>query len=265
VLLRRSRVLQVLLLITVAGNLALGGLSEVAMPALSHQRFGASGYGALLACLAAGSIAGSLAATRSGGLRRPALAASGVFAAESVAISLVPFLGGLPGAAVAMAIVGAGNGLGNAIMIPRLQAWAPPELLGRVMGLLMLSAFGSFPVSVALTGLFVRHLGAPAFFPVTGAFGMVVFLGALTFRDWRDFGTTQVSTSAASTAAGTAQLPSEAEQSSTLRVVRIPCHCDASTVLASPRHFPVSTYFPSTATPANGSPTKSISFRVGVR
>jgi predicted MFS family arabinose efflux permease len=187
-LLRNSRVLQILLIITVAANLALAGLTEVALPALSHQRFGASGFGVLLTCDAAGGIAGALAATRFGGLRRPAVVAAGAFMLAAIAMCFVPFAGGVPGAAVCMVALGGGVSFGNTIMLPRLQAWAPPELLGRVMSLVMLAAFGSAPLSFALTGLFVAHVSSAAFFPVVGIADAIVFLGGLAFPQWRNFG-----------------------------------------------------------------------------
>lgn len=74
-------------------------MGEVALPALAHAHYGAAGYGALLACLAIGGMAGTLGAARTGGLRSPALFASAAFVAEAVSICLVPYLGGpSPGA-----------------------------------------------------------------------------------------------------------------------------------------------------------------------
>jgi MFS family permease len=193
-LLRTSPVLQLILVIVIAANLTSAGLGEIALPALAHQRYAASGYGALLCCIAAGSVIGSLIATRSGGLLRPAVAASLVFAGESVAIGVAPFLGGLPGMAAALVLMGLGNGLGNAMMLPRIQAWAPPELMGRLMGLIMLCSFGSAPVSVAITGVFVHHFGAVPFFPIAGSVVGVVVLGALASRQWRAFGSRPAAT-----------------------------------------------------------------------
>ena len=44
----------------IAANLAFGGTFEVALPALAHARFGAGGYGALIACLGTGAVPGTL-------------------------------------------------------------------------------------------------------------------------------------------------------------------------------------------------------------
>jgi hypothetical protein len=187
-LLRRSRVLQVLLVVVIAANLANGGMGEIAMPALAHATYGAAGYGALLACLAVGGIAGTLGAARTGGLRAPAMFASGMFLAESVFIALVPYLGGEAGAAALLCLVGVCNGLGNVTFLTVMQKWVSPGLLGRVMGMLMLCAFGSFPLSVAISGVLVRHLGPVPFFPVAGGLVAAAMLIGLTQREFRRFG-----------------------------------------------------------------------------
>ena len=161
--------LQVILVVVIAANLASGGMSDVALPSLAHARFGAAGYGALLACFAAGGVIGTLAAARTGGLRAPAIFASAVFLVERWRIALTPYLGGEAGAAAALFVCGAANGLGNVTFLTVLQKWAPPALLGRVMSAVMLCAFGSFPLSVAIAGVLVRHLGPALFFPVAAA------------------------------------------------------------------------------------------------
>ncbi len=189
-LLRRSRVLQVLLIVVIAANLASGGEGDVALPSLAHARFGAAGYGALLACFAAGAVIGTLAAARTGGLRRPAIFATAMFLVDGTALALIPYLGGEAGAAAALFVLGATNGLGNVIFLTAMQKWAPPALLGRIMSAIFLCAFGSFPLSVVIAGVLVRHLGPAPFFPVAGALVVVTMLGALTQREFREFGAT---------------------------------------------------------------------------
>ena len=186
--LKRSRVLQVILVVVIAANLAGGGMGEVALPSLAHARFGAAGYGALLACFAAGGVIGTLSAARTGGLRAPVIFASVIFLAESVAIALTPYLGGEAGAAAMLFVSGATNGLGNVTVLTVLQKWTPPALLGRVMSAVMFCAFGSFPLSVAISGVLVRHLGPSLFFPVAGGVLAVAILGGLTQREFREFG-----------------------------------------------------------------------------
>ena len=52
----------------------------------------------------------------------------------------------------------------------------------------MLCAFGSFPLSVAVSGVLVRHLGPSLFFPVAGGLVAVAILGGLTQREFRASG-----------------------------------------------------------------------------
>ncbi len=182
-----ARVLQAIVLIAVLANFVISGALEVALPALAHTRFGAVGYGALIACFGVGSLAGTLTAARLG-LRRPALGACASYLIGAVAISLVPFLGGLPGAAAAELVFGATANFGNVIIITLLQRLAPARLLGRVMSLLMLASIGAFPASVALSGVIVRSLGPAPFFPASGIVLTLAVLLAMTLREFRDFG-----------------------------------------------------------------------------
>jgi predicted MFS family arabinose efflux permease len=204
--LRKSRALQVLLVVVIAANLAGGGVDGVALPSLAHARFGAAGYGALLACLAAGSVLGTLAAARTGGLRRPAIFASAVFVVDATALALTPYLGGEAGAAAALFVMGAANGLGNVTFLTVMQKRTPPALLGRVMSAVMLCAFGSYPLSVALSGVLVRHIGPTPFFPVAGGLVALALLVGLTQREFREFGAREEEKPAAETTDRSAEM-----------------------------------------------------------
>ncbi len=68
----------------------------------------------------------------------------------------------------------------------------------------MLCAFGSFPLSVAVSGVLVRHLGPALFFPVAGGLVAVAILGGLTQREFRVFGAAE-STQAADASAAMAE------------------------------------------------------------
>jgi MFS family permease len=184
---RKSRAMQVILVTAVVMNMANGGMNEVALPALAHARWGAGAYGALLACVAAGAVIGTLAAARTGRLRAPGYIASLGFIVAGVAISLVPYLGGEAGAAIALLFIGACNGLGNVIFFTVAQRHIPAAILGRVMGVLMMCGSGSFPLSVLVTGILVRHLGTTPFFPIAGVILTVAVIGGNTSREFRDF------------------------------------------------------------------------------
>jgi predicted MFS family arabinose efflux permease len=190
-LLRRARLLQVIVVVVIAANLASGGTFDVALPALAHARFGAGGYGVLIASLGTGAVLGTLAAARGGNAGRPALVASGAFLVEALAIAFIPFLGGLAGAATATFVLGTCNGLGNVVFLTLIQRWAPPRLLGRVISLVMLAGLGSFPLSVAVSGVLVHRLGPSPFFPVAAATVAIAVLGAMSQREFRDLGSAQ--------------------------------------------------------------------------
>lgn len=185
---RQSRAIQIIMIVAIAANLANGGLLEVALPALAHTRWNATGYGALLAAMAAGAVIGTLAAARSGTLPNPGKIASISFIISGAVITLVPYLGGQPGAAAALLLIGLAGGLGNVLFYTMAQRSTPPAILGRVLSVIMLCSYGTFPLSAAVTGILVRHLGPTPFFPIAGIFLITAILGGNTQRAFRDFG-----------------------------------------------------------------------------
>ncbi len=185
---RRERLLKLIMLVTLMANFGAAGTLEVAMPTLAHAWWGAGGYGALLACIGAGTVAGTLASAMAGRLGRPAVVAGIGLLVTGASIAAMPFLGGLPGASVAALLLGVGTGFGNAVLITLMQKWVPGELLGRVMSLVMMCAIGSFPVTTALTGVLVRVLGPPPFFLIAGAGVAAAILVALGQPVFRGFG-----------------------------------------------------------------------------
>jgi MFS family permease len=176
------------MLVAIAMNLGSGGMGEVALPALAHAHWGAGGYGALLACLAAGAVIGTLVAARAGDLQNPGRLASWAFSIAGCAIILVPFLGGEAGAAAALLLEGACTSLGGVLFYTMAQRSIPPAMLGRVLSMIMLCSFGIFPVSVVVTGVLIRHVGTTPFFPIAGIFLVVSILGGNSQRAFRDFG-----------------------------------------------------------------------------
>ena len=198
-LLRSEQILQISLLVTVAANLGSAGADEVALPSLVHGplRGTAGGYGSLIAAFGAGALLGTLVAAQARRARRPAVLGSLVFLGEALFLAVVPYAGGLITIGAAMAAVGICNGFGNVVMITVFQRWAPPNLLGRLTGLLMLASFGVFPISVALGALVVHNYGPAVFFPLAGALLAAAILAGLSQRSWREFGAVDDSIAAA--------------------------------------------------------------------
>ena len=187
-LLRRSPILQIILVVSVTANFAITGTTEIALPALAHARFGADGYGAVLACFAVTTIAGALAIARIADRYRPALLIGWSFLVAAAGIAAAPFLGGLPGVAVGMAVFGLAIGVDQVVSVTLIQRWAPPAMLGRVWGLLILASTGSFPVSTFVAGQLTRRLGPTPIFPIAGALLAVAVFYGLARREFRDFG-----------------------------------------------------------------------------
>lgn len=189
-LLLRSRVLQIIVVIALLANFAIAGTLDIALPALAHERFGAAGYGALIACFGFGSLVGTIGAIKLDALR-PAQAVSLSFLVGAIALAVLPFAGVLPLVAMASLFFGAAVVFGNIVVITVLQRWAPAVLLGRVMSVVMLAGIGAYPASVALSGVIVRAVGPVPFFPVAGAVLAMAILLALTRGQFRTFGTAQ--------------------------------------------------------------------------
>ena len=189
-LFRTQRVLSIILLVNIAATLGSGGLDGVALPALAHGPLtaGATGYGVILAAFGGGALLGTILVGQVGRLRRPIVVGSLAYLAEALCIGLAPYLGSVAGGSAAMVGLGIANGFANVLTITAFQRWAPPGTLGRLTGLLMLTSFGVFPISVAIAAIFVRDLGPAPFFLFAAATLAVAILAGLSQRAWRDFG-----------------------------------------------------------------------------
>ncbi len=187
-LLARERVLQLILAVLVGANFAVTACFEVALPVLSHARFGADGYGAIMACFGAASMAGTLTAARAGGLSKPAVVSASVFLIAALAVASVPAARGLPGAAAAMFVFGLVAGFGNVIFVTLIQRWAPPAMLGRVMGVVMLGSLGSFPLATAIAGMLTHRLGPSPVFVLSGTLLALAIIAGLSQQRFRAFG-----------------------------------------------------------------------------
>lgn len=187
-LFKAYRVLQIGLLINFLANLAAGGTFDVALPTLAHRDFGARGYGVIMAVLSAGLLVGSLAAGNRRNWQRPAVVAYCFFLASTVGEAVIPFAGGLVGAAAAAFGFGACTMFANVINGTLAQKWYPPQLLGRSMSLFLFMSAGLFPVSVGLAGILVKAFGPAVLFPIAAGMVALAVAGALTQRECREFG-----------------------------------------------------------------------------
>jgi MFS family permease len=179
-----------LLLITDAlVNLGSAGMGRVALPALARgpMHLHASGYGALSAAMGAGLLLGTLTTASIAPPRRPFLLSSLALIPTAPLIAALPYVGGLAGAAVVLILAFVLIAIGNLLLITGLQQWAPPELIGRLTGVLTLASVGMMPLSALAAGLVIRLTGVSAYFPLDAVTVAIAALAQLSSPTWRRF------------------------------------------------------------------------------
>ena len=129
--------------------------------------------------LGAGLVIGSVLAHRGWLGERPILPLVGLGLLMALAIGLLPFTGGLPGAVVCITVFSIANSWSGVVVITMLQVWTPRGLLGRTMSLLLLAMSGTFPLAVAVTGVMVDRVGVRTFFVIAGVAMGAAVLAAL--------------------------------------------------------------------------------------
>lgn len=181
-----SRLIQVIVLMFVVIGIVSGGLIEVALPTLVHgpMHGGASGYGIILAGWGAGALVGSLFAGMLGKQKHKWLIVLLAGLIVAAAIALLPTWGVI-GAVICMLIGGIANSFIIVLLFTAIQLAIPRHLMGRVMGLLMFSSFGLYPLSVALAGVLSNQLGPATLFPYGGLLLGLVMVFGMTQRALR--------------------------------------------------------------------------------
>lgn len=182
-----SRLIQATLLMFIVISIVSGGVIEVALPTLVHgpMHGSASGYGFILAGWGAGSLVGSLFAGMLGKYKHKGLTVLLGGLIVSAAIALIPTWGVI-GAIGCMLIGGIANSGITVLLFTAIQLAIPRHLMGRVMGLLMFSASGLYPLSVALAGVLSYRYGPASLFPFGGLLLALVMLFGMTQRALRD-------------------------------------------------------------------------------
>jgi MFS family permease len=157
--------IRAVILLSAAINLATSGPIAIGLAWLANVRFegGPALFGLMFAGFGAGAVIGAVIAGSTARPRRFGMVVLGlaiVFAVQMAALGIAP------NALIATAgLVGAGLAAGylNVTVISWLQARSDPALLGRVMGLVMLGAFGLQPVSFAIAGVLVDAYATPMY------------------------------------------------------------------------------------------------------
>ena len=175
------------MVVSIAANFCFGGLLEVALPTLAHgpMHAGASGYGIIMAAFGGGALAGGILAGMLTGLKRKGLIPLLAVLIMAIMIALLPY-GGVTGAILCMLISGLVNSISNVLLITLIQLIIPRHLMGRVMGLLLFASFGTYPISVALSGVLTNQFGPGILFPFSGLVLFLAILFGMTQKELRD-------------------------------------------------------------------------------
>lgn len=143
-----------------------------------HELGGAGAWGAILACQAAGSVVGGLAALRVR-VSRP------LVVTELVVLPASVLLGGLavplPVAALAAVslLVGLGFALGETLWLTALQRNVPEHTLSRISSFDWLGSVGLNPLGYALIGPLAAALGTSETLALAAVFNLLVIVGVL--------------------------------------------------------------------------------------
>lgn len=162
-------------------NLAIAGTLQVGIPLLASTRLGgAAAFGAIMSSVAGGRILGmAIAGSRGRPVRvalRSLMAAS--YALYGAAIGWLIVISATWQALPLLAVAGAVDGYVGILILSQLQRMTPKPMLGRAMGLVMLSVFGMMPLSQAIAG-WVGDFSLTALFT-----GSAVAMGAIALFAW---------------------------------------------------------------------------------
>jgi MFS family permease len=184
----QDRALRLLFVVSAVLNLAVAGPLAVGLAAMASFRFGsAAAYGIMLSCFEGGAMAGMLL---SGALQK--------FAHRGWSLTALTFATGLSliglavvnrliAVAVVLAFMGLCSGFVNIQIMSWIQARVAPDMLGRLMSVLMFSALGLTPVSFVLAGA-VAEVHLAALYLAAGAIVLIAGFALLLTSPTKAFG-----------------------------------------------------------------------------
>jgi len=152
--------LRTMFILMLAANFLFVGPMLVGIPVLADIRLtgGAAAYGMVMGGFGGGNILAILLTNRLVQVvgRRLVIFMVVVIATFGLGLGLLGIVSSTLVAFMILLIVGLGNGVLEITMITFLQRKTPKEMLGRVMGMVMLAGVGLVPISQALTGAFIK-------------------------------------------------------------------------------------------------------------
>jgi MFS family permease len=183
--------LRIVMLMSMLANLVIVGPLEVGLPVLAYQRLpeGAAAFGLILSAFGGGSLVGLVAASVLPSVRPERFGTVLLLIASTAGLSLAA-LAFAPSTAVALAlsvVAGVALGFTNIQFITWVQQRVPPQLMGRVMSLLVFGSVALVPISMAVAGALVQ-ISLDGVLIVAGVGMTAVELSCLLSRSVRRMG-----------------------------------------------------------------------------
>jgi MFS family permease len=176
---RKDVPLRTLLLLVAVLNFCLSGPFGVGLPYLAKTGFGSvTAFGLLLSTLAVGGLLGALLAGI-WKMRRRGVLILCVCTVISFCLGSIGMLTRLWETMAVLALMAAAAALANVHIVAWLQQRVDPAVRGRVMSVVMLSALGLAPVSLAVAGLLIAWDLKLMFLLAGAAMLLVTAVGAL--------------------------------------------------------------------------------------
>lgn len=154
-------------------NLTVTGPFMVGMPLLAKGRFanwggGSLAYGIMFSAFGAGALVGGLSAGSIRTVRRPGLFMVFVMLLIAAGMAVLGYVPWLWVCAAMMMAMGVGVGVANISNITWIQKRPEPQMLGRVMSVMMFGGLGLVPVSMAVAGV-IANFGVQVLFGTSAA------------------------------------------------------------------------------------------------
>ena len=155
-----SPALRAVILVSLAANLFIVGPFEIGVPVIAYTRLpeGAAAFGVMMSAFGGGSLIG-LAVGAMLPTPRPsrfAIVVFGALAFAGLGLVLLPFVRSTVIAAIVIGISGVALGYGNLHGMTWAQSRIRPDLMGRVMSVMILGSVGLVPVSMLIAGAVVQ-------------------------------------------------------------------------------------------------------------
>jgi len=177
----REPTLRALIIMTAAVEFAFAGPFTVGLAALALKfAGGATAFGSMLSSLGAGLVIGVLVVNSLHARFSFESSVRWLMTGLGIGLALLGFVPGVIWACVLMAVIGIIAGYIQVLVSTYLQTKSNPQMRGRVMSVVMLSAYGLTPLSYVLTGALTQRISVSFMFLVTGII-LVIVLAFLRF------------------------------------------------------------------------------------